>query len=761
MAKKGYQPKMVYGRPNPNYSGPDKANDVDIDDILLDDTSQDFATFDDPESDISDDEVKEIMQEEILEKINDPQWQAKSSELRDKWREAELEKEAAGEEFKEIEKQALKYSSSVYDMNEAENPRASISRTEDGNIIVDAKEGELTDNESDILLAHQLMSVSRTDGCQDTIADVLKDPSNFKEPFELHNLGLSVVDGKTEFTPDEARKLAASIMFEATNNASDDKYEASLNAFMARYEYEAEEDRLAEELRDIVGDRGHASFKYEDENLGAARKIADTEDGSLEWLQMRQTGIGGSEMLGAMGLRDYVKKDGSISTLSAKAKEQWLEDTTEDKAKTYTEDDVDEENTGAAARGHAWEPALLAHYQSQNPDVNVAVGKQTWKGAHDFQTVNVDGIITDKDGKPVGLVECKNSDKPEKWEDGVPPGYKAQVLDYLDATGLQYCDLVARVDSEMRTFRINKDDPIDSTGKRFQDFVPTIESNWDQIKDKVSARKENDGVDPEGGIRRRIDIPNDWRGVNNSAESMAGLGMGSYGELQDEIKKRQASGQSVDSAVRDIIGERFDRAKMGTMVGVDGETASIIKDSSGSFKDPRAFSPSYSSWIETGISRMDSQGNLEEKESILHNADSRILKVNGTGAEDVHGITPEMIAGEKSFRDKETRSKVFSKLMSGDAIVAHNAFFEKNHLNAAMPMMKATAKWVDTAWMGRHFMPDKVNGKRRDGKLETFAEDNGVPYENAHRAAEDAEMMMKAMNNFLSRDNWQIRPEDT
>lgn len=762
MPKKGFQPQFIFGRKNPHYNGPEKAQEDNLDDSVLDQDNLSLSSYEDEEnsSEFDDNDLRESMHEEILGKINDPQWQKKSSELRDQWRELELDKEAAFEEYKLLEKKAFKYAEDVQYIESSQNPRADIETTEDGNIIVTAHDDPETDHESDILLAHQLMSASRTDGNEETIADILKNPDNFKEPFELHNLGTSIIDGDTEFTPDEARKLAASIMFEATNNAADDKYEASMKAYLARQAYEDEEDRLAQELSDIVGERGHASYHYDDESLGTARKIADTEEGSVEWLEMRQTGIGGSEVLSAMGLRDYIKKDGSISSLNAKSTEQWIEDAAADKAKVLTEEDVQDENTGAAARGHAWEPALLAHYQSTHPNVHVAVGKQTWKGSRDFQTVNVDGIITDDNGNPQGLIECKNSDKPEKWENGIPPGYRAQMLDYLNATGLEYCDLIARVDGDMRVYRMNRNDPIDSSGKTFNDFIPTIENNWDTIKDKSEKIKENGGEDPDGGIRRRVDIPDDWRGINNSAETMAGLGIGSYDELNEELKKRKKNGETVDSAVRDIISQRFSREKMGTMVGVDGEIATIIK-SDNSFQDPRSFSPLYSSWIETGISRMDSQGNLEEKESILHDADSRILKRNGTGAEDVHGISPEMISGKKQFRDPETRSKIFNKLMSGDAIVAHNATFEKNHLNSMIPMLKPTAQWVDTAWMSRHFMADKINGKRRNGKLETFAEDNGVAYENAHRAAEDAEMMMKAMNNFLSRKDWYIRPENS
>ena len=470
------EPKYLWGKLNPNWepnTRPLEFNEeelANIEEIRKSlEAGEDYIS--DDILDISDEEVAFDMRMDIMDKLEDPEWQKESNRLREAWREAQEESEAVKQECKESLDEAYKIAddkSTVF--NAANNERADCHVTPEGNVIVTAHDNPVTDNLGDIQLAANIMFTARNDGDTSSITDILKDPNNFEEPFELHNLGIDAIDGVTEYTPDEARKLAASIIFEATNNASDEKYDASIKAFLARAEYEAEEDRLAGELREIVGDRGHASYKFEEDSLGNAIAIADTEDGSVEWMNMRNTGIGGSEMLAAMGLKDYVKKDGSISKLNAKDKAQWVSDISAEKAKTFTEEDVADENSGAAARGHAWEPALLAKYQKDNDDVLVAVGKKTWKGQYDFQTINVDGIILNKDTKELeGIVECKNSDKPEKWENGVPVGYKAQVLDYMDATGAKYCDLVARVDGQITTYRIHKDEPMDSTGKKFSD----------------------------------------------------------------------------------------------------------------------------------------------------------------------------------------------------------------------------------------------------------------------------------------------------
>lgn len=755
------QPKYVYGKENPNYTGPDKANDIDSD---LDPSQvTGFHTGNDVDVDpVDDDEIRQDAHDEIIDRLQDPNWQSESKRLRNEWRDTEDEREAVNEEFKEIVDESTKIVTDTKETCTAvSNARADAWLTPEGNIRILENSNGVVDAESDVSLAKGLLGLARNDGDMSPLTDILGDSSNFEGDNPIHDLGRHVIEDEIELTPEEARKLSAAILFETTNEAADMKQDACLDAYLARSAYDDEEDRLANELREIVGERGHASYKHEEDELGDAKVLGVADENSPEWLQLKTTGIGGSEMLAALGYKSYVKKDGTFSKLNAKDQAQWVSDTANNKAKTFTEEDVNDETTGPAARGHAWEPALLAHYQNDHDDVEVAVGKQTWKGDYDFQTVNVDGIIRDKDThQPVGLLECKNSDKPEKWENGVPPEYKAQVLDYLDATGLGYCDLVARVDGEMTTYRVNKDDPIDASGKKFSDLAPDVEDRWKEVKSAAERIRESEGEDDPTQIRRRVDIPNDWRGVNNSAASMEGLGIGNYQTLKDELNARKKAGETVDSAVRDIISQRFDRSKMGNIVGVDGETAGIV-NATDDFQDPRAFSPLYSSWIETGIVNMDSQGNLSGKESILHGVDDRILKKNGTGAEDVHHITPEMVDGKPTMRDRKVRGEVFKKLVDGDAIVAHNVNFEQKHLFHNMPLLKPTSKWVDTAWMSRHFMPNKVDGKMRSGKLQDFAEDNGVEYKDAHRAAEDSEMMMKSMNNFLNRENWHVRGQDS
>ena len=218
-------------------------------------------------------------------------------------------------------------------------------------------------------------------------------------------------------------------------------------------------------------------------------------------------------------------------------------------------------------------------------------------------------------------------------------------------------------------------------------------------------------------------------------------------EVRKELARRRGAGESLDSAVRSILRENFDRKKMGNLCGVDGETAGMTNDR-------RAFSPEYSEWIETGIIRNGPDGKEQDRFEKLHGVHPRVLRLNGTGAEKVHGITPVMVEGKPRFDDDH--SDVKDKLLEGDVLVAHNAFFEKKHLGAVIPeVVNGDRPWLDTQWLAAHFLPDDGTGKGRTGlKLQHFVEDTGGQYEGAHRAGADAAMMMEAVERLFSTPGW-------
>ena len=74
MATKGYQPKMVYGKPNPNYTGPNKASNMDNDTLEEIGYNASFASSDNSVGEVSEKELQQFYNdtmEEFEEQINE------------------------------------------------------------------------------------------------------------------------------------------------------------------------------------------------------------------------------------------------------------------------------------------------------------------------------------------------------------------------------------------------------------------------------------------------------------------------------------------------------------------------------------------------------------------------------------------------------------------------------------------------------------------------------------------------------------------
>jgi len=126
----------------------------------------------------------------------------------------------------------------------------------------------------------------------------------------------------------------------------------------------------------------------------------------------------------------------------------------------------DGEQSGATARGHIIEPALLAEWRRQRQPVGWTPGpaitepptiRDGWKHARE------DMLAVMEDGRRV-IVEAKTTRAfDEQWgesgSDIVPLGYLAQVIWQMHVLDVDGCELVAfaTLADEMRTYRIARD----------------------------------------------------------------------------------------------------------------------------------------------------------------------------------------------------------------------------------------------------------------------------------------------------------------
>lgn len=155
---------------------------------------------------------------------------------------------------------------------------------------------------------------------------------------------------------------------------------------------------------------------------------------------------------------------------------------------------------------------------------------------------------------------------------------------------------------------------------------------------------------------------------------------------------------------------------------VDLETAS----------EPGKWGPKDGSIIEAAVITYDSRGYEVDSHSELYAPDQAHLKKFGTGAADIHQITPEMVADAPHFSQ---RSGEVARALSGRVMLAQNARFEKSWLakhSSPQDGFEQTRVVADTYVMARQHL------QTPNHKLETICSELGVDYTGGHRAEHDA-----------------------
>jgi putative phage-type endonuclease len=162
-----------------------------------------------------------------------------------------------------------------------------------------------------------------------------------------------------------------------------------------------------------------------EERLGeSAEFVANLENGSEEWLNIRAAGIGGSEVGTICGLNPWespftlwAKKTGRIeSSIPQNEAMEW---------------------------GNRLEPVVLDKFADAHPELVVHRDVGTW--AHkvrSWQIANPDAIFENPETGEVGVIEVKTAQYEDAWSEGVPKHYEAQVLWYLQTFGLSRAHVV-------------------------------------------------------------------------------------------------------------------------------------------------------------------------------------------------------------------------------------------------------------------------------------------------------------------------------
>lgn len=160
--------------------------------------------------------------------------------------------------------------------------------------------------------------------------------------------------------------------------------------------------------------------------LGTAEFVANYENNSPEWLELRRSGFGGSEVATCLGLNPWE----SALTL-------WYKRTNR----------IDSEIPDNASMewGRRLESVVMAKFKENHPELEIWDNVGTWRNKdRSYQLVNPDGIYRDADGN-YGIIEIKTAAYKDDWAYGVPKYYKTQVQYYLNAFGFDNAYVVLLV----------------------------------------------------------------------------------------------------------------------------------------------------------------------------------------------------------------------------------------------------------------------------------------------------------------------------
>lgn len=162
------------------------------------------------------------------------------------------------------------------------------------------------------------------------------------------------------------------------------------------------------------------------ETTSIRKKIADVtgavflalhESGSKEWLELRKTGIGGSEVAAICGFSKWTspytlwcQKVGIISdTIAPNSAMEW---------------------------GTRLEPVIMDKFEDAHPELSIYRDIGTWHHqSRRWQVTNPDGIFETASGE-LGVIEVKTAMYEDDWKNGVPRYYETQVQWYLQTFGL-------------------------------------------------------------------------------------------------------------------------------------------------------------------------------------------------------------------------------------------------------------------------------------------------------------------------------------
>ena len=274
-----------------------------------------------------------------------------------------------------------------------------------------------------------------------------------------------------------------------------------------------------------------------DELITVAHRVATLPNGSQEWLQERNKGIGGSDIAAIVGYSQWesayslwCKKTGLIQDSTTSSAMEW---------------------------GNRLEDVIIDKFEDEHPDFTLIRNVGSW--AHNqrpWQKANPDALYIDQDGE-LCLLEVKTSQYEDSFKTGtpgeydIPLHYQTQVQWYLQALGLKRGTLVVLFHGNLY-----KEITFDAQPFMQECNLEDAARFWEHVQEKKRPEWDGSDVTVEAVRKQHPDIDAD-----QSVELMELAA--EYKIADEQVKAYSETLNRTKSEILDIMGN----AKYGTYGG--------------------------------------------------------------------------------------------------------------------------------------------------------------------------------------------------
>lgn len=256
------------------------------------------------------------------------------------------------------------------------------------------------------------------------------------------------------------------------------------------------------------------------------RLIATVGIPRQQWLQVRRTGVCGSDASIILGINKYK------SSLAL-----WKEKT--------NQVPIEESETNYTHFGHVMEPIIKKEFTNRTGLKVRSVNFVLQSDIYEWMLADIDGVVKEEDGS-YSLFEAKTATefKKDVWEEHVPEEYYAQVQHYLFVTGFKkayvcaivggntyFCHEIMR-DEDYMTMLVEKE----------KDFWECVTQNVQPLPDGSKATSQYLNELYSEAMSEEVDLP-------ENAEELAQT----YISLEGQIKVLNEKKETVTNMLKDLI----------------------------------------------------------------------------------------------------------------------------------------------------------------------------------------------------------------